>query len=668
MPGSRKNAKQSRRHGFFFYISALFLALLLVLGAALFVVAPQVLKAHRNDIMASLSNTLGRKVQIDGDMGLSLSWRDGISLSVKQVSIGNPSWASRPFLAKVDRLALGVGIAPLLDHVIEIRGFALDGADVLLETSRSGQTNWDFSSVKKEGSAAVPEKSEKKETPEAKGPEAKPFTVRLRADGVAIVNSEIGIRGADGSISRFQAQKLSIFPKGSDETEIHFVGTLADYVVKMDATTGALEKVMTSNWPVKANIDIGGLTLALQGTVRDGGKEIVLDSYQVAGGQTQVGGKMLIDLHNAKPSLSGTLAGDKFAPSDLKPQKQETAAAAPVTDVKNASSPADAARVFSSEVLPLDGLRSVDAVFSVTIGLVDLGTAQIQNLKSQVTLKNGALTISPFQMQIGGSLAEGHLALNAGRVPAALEVLFKANKVDLPTLAQLGGVESMMSGKGTFNIDLNATGNSPHAMASSLNGQVNLLVATGTLYGKTMEAIGGALTQLIGGSGNNPALNCMAARYVFQNGLMRSDGVVLDSDLVTIGGTGGIDFHDERIDMHFEPQGKGKGLGDLTPPVHVTGTLAAPRYGVDTGASVSKVAGLLSQGLSVFKQQNTQATTETNACAAYVDKKATSSDTSGSLTKGLSDVLNGSGGAGSKIEGVGNQLMKNLGNGLLKGF
>ncbi len=664
MPGSRKKMKPSHRHGFFFYIGMLLLALLLVGGSALFIVAPQVLKAHRDDIMASLSKTLGRKVQIDGDMGLALSWRDGISLSVKQVSIGNPSWASRPVLAKVDRLALGVGLAPLFDHVIEIRGFALDGADVLLETSRTGQTNWDFSSVKKETPAAQPEKTETAVKTQEAG---RPFTVRLRADGIAIVNSEIGIRSADGSVSRFQAEKLSIFPKGSDETDIHFVGTLADYVVKMDATTGALEKVMTSNWPVKAAIDVGGLTVVASGSVRDGGKEIVLDSYQLAGGQTRVGGKMLIDLRGVKPSVSGTLAGDKFAPSDLKPQKRETAAA-PVTDVKPATSPADATRVFSSEVLPLDGLRAVDAVFSVTIGLVDLGNAQIQDLKSQITLKNGALTVSPLQMKIGGSLAEGHLALNAGRVPAALEILFKANKVDLPTLAQLGGVESVMSGKGTINVDLNATGNSPHAMASSLSGQVNLLVATGTLYGKTMEAIGGALTQLIGGSGNNPALNCMAARYVFQNGLMRSDGVVLDSDLVTIGGTGGIDFRDERIDMRFEPQGKGKGLGDLTPPVHVTGTLAAPSYGIDTGASVSKVAGLLSQGLNVFKQQNAQTSTETNACAAYVDKKATPTSTTGTLTQGLGDVLSGSGSAGSKIEGVGNQLMKNLGNGLLKGF
>ena len=95
---------------------------------------------YRGLIEEQASRTLGRRVAIAGELGLALSLRP--TLVASGVTIANPSWASRPDLARVERVEATAALLPLLAWRVEIDRLRVDGADIRLERSADGQANW----------------------------------------------------------------------------------------------------------------------------------------------------------------------------------------------------------------------------------------------------------------------------------------------------------------------------------------------------------------------------------------------------------------------------------------------------------------------------------------------------------------------------------------------
>ena len=118
-------------------LAALAVLLVVALYAALAMVD---VAAHRSQIEALVSHSLDREVRISGAIELDRSLRP--RFVVEQVSVANPTWATRPLLASIARLEIQVALLALLQRRLEIVELRIVGADIQLERRRDGTPNW----------------------------------------------------------------------------------------------------------------------------------------------------------------------------------------------------------------------------------------------------------------------------------------------------------------------------------------------------------------------------------------------------------------------------------------------------------------------------------------------------------------------------------------------
>jgi len=116
-------------------------ALCVMLVALLFFVD---VNLYRDRIEQHVSTAFGRDVVLQGPLRLEPSLAP--RFVVNGLKITNPDWASRPFLATVDKFDIRVSLLPLLRGDLEVVSLEFHGVDLLLEKTDDGANNFTFAS------------------------------------------------------------------------------------------------------------------------------------------------------------------------------------------------------------------------------------------------------------------------------------------------------------------------------------------------------------------------------------------------------------------------------------------------------------------------------------------------------------------------------------------
>lgn len=96
----------------------------------------------RTTLSERIEAATGRRLTIAGDVGIEFfSWPPRITFG--DVRLGNAPWGSRADMARVRRLEAEVDLLPLLRGDMAVPRLRLVGVDILLETNRRGENNWD---------------------------------------------------------------------------------------------------------------------------------------------------------------------------------------------------------------------------------------------------------------------------------------------------------------------------------------------------------------------------------------------------------------------------------------------------------------------------------------------------------------------------------------------
>lgn len=115
----------------------------IVLMVAAAVIIPLVVDPndYKDDISAAVEKATGRKLVIDGDIGLSV-W-PSLSLELGKVTLSNPpGFGDKPF-AHIDSANISVALMPLLDKKVEADAISLHGMALDLQVKADGSNNWD---------------------------------------------------------------------------------------------------------------------------------------------------------------------------------------------------------------------------------------------------------------------------------------------------------------------------------------------------------------------------------------------------------------------------------------------------------------------------------------------------------------------------------------------
>jgi len=463
---------------------------------------------YRGQIADVLSKQTGRTVTLKGPIGFGLSLH-GVVITVQDAAISNPSWASRPNMAGIGHFELGVALLPLLDKQVSITEVKIENADILLETAANGKHNWDMAAQQQGTPAKAPEKPSGQ-------------SVAIQVNNVSIKDSQIGLRDKDGKTSLFKASDMT-FGQEHGGIALHFAGEYNDTPIKLDLKSGASDFTSTALEALDVDLTYAAYHIKAKGTASLGGKKANITDYQVAAGASTVHGQLAADWSGAKPEVKGTLQSDKLNPADFKPAAATAAEGGSSKGVAPAASNSEF--VFSDAPLPLDGLKSANAAFDVNISELVMGNGKLTNLSSKTTLNGGKL-VAPVKFTLGNSPMSGEATVNAAASPAQVTLIFSAPSAELADLLKFAGAPAFLTGKANADINITSAGNTLHQMAEHANGKIDIVGGSGSISKSEAGSLSAGLMEILGGSN---ALNCMVARFSVAGGVMKDNGILLDT-------------------------------------------------------------------------------------------------------------------------------------------
>lgn len=595
---------------------------------------------YRGQIVETLSHKTGRVVQLNSPLHLGLSW-DGVVLSIQDASISNPSWARRPNMADVGRFRLGVALLPLLQKKLVIKDLQLTNADIQLET-KADKKNWDLQLSEPSTTKADSAKTDSSSS-----------SATVRVDKLSIEGSQLSILDETGKPTLFKVKTMTLGMEGKG-LALHFMGDHNGAPIRLDLKTGAEDMEAKGPWPFDLDLRYGSYHVVASGKADLGAKKIDLESYKITAGDvttdlSDLHGQMNITWGDKRPTLQGSVMSNHlnlvdFMMSSEVPNRSEASAAA--------SSTTKSQHVFSDEPLPLDKLKLADVKLDIGLDDVVHGDVTFKQIMGQVVLNNAVLLLDPLKLTLGKSDMTGQFKLDGAQTPAQMGLSFSATAVDLGDLLHLSGLEAFLSGKANATINLASTGNSPHELASHLGGSINVVADDGHVSETEAGLLSPNLMKILAPRGAS-ALNCLATRFLVANGLVRSNGILVDTTMTTISGSGGFDLGHETINLVLHPRPKVAIVGDLIPPLSIGGTFLNPEYDMDPQAILHSVNGLL-HGDTDGDVPELETKPGQNACLYTLDNPGAERPPTSVMKSGL-------GGRIDKIKKMGGHLLNLLG-------
>jgi len=551
--------------------------LVLAVGLVLYVLFGD-LSVHKDRILAAASDTTGFYIGSEGPFELEVGRE--ISLSVDNVTIGNPAWPDEHALATLETFRVVVDTWSVLSGPLEIDSLGIGGAHVNLKSSLDGTANW------------IPETSSEEEPDEdTSGPP--PVLHQLVLDDIRIGFEE------DGDMLVF-----------SETSKLH------------------MNRLGPTHFDFDLDKKIGETSLATKGSLQfaDDFSDVTslrLDLDEAAFGQT--------GSSNISASFSGFIA------AELSGDVPSIEADIDVSELRVQSNdefeaPAEAEEdegelLFDTAPLAYSWLDSVELDADLTVASAAINRDTLSNVHIAATVVDGTLKIAPFDFTMHEGSFSSSLELGPADGAYALALAADAKALRITHLADENQARETVPPLDA-TLTLTGTGTSMNAIMASSNGSLTGRQGSGQLNFQAANALfSDVLTSIL------QTLNPMAEEKAYSDvecsvfdiditdGVANIEQLALQSDRVTIVGSGNIKFESEALDLAINTksrEGLGISVGGVANSfVKVGGTLKSPALGVDAVGSVATTgAAITTGGLSVLaKSLWDRVSSEVDLCA-----------------------------------------------------
>ncbi|MCA3278025.1 MAG: AsmA family protein, partial [Roseomonas sp.] len=216
-----------------------------------------------------------------------------------------------------------------------------------------------------------------------------------------------------------------------------------------------------------------------------------------------------------------------------------------------APAPAEDGRVIPEIAVPVAALNALDAELALALRGVSSSSLPQLAMQTNLRLRNGALTLAPFNLTLPAGRLSGQVTVNAAANPARFGLRLRSDGAGLDLAALSGALDGLgLRGRGDIAADLRGTGATTRAIAASLNGDMGLALVNARLeQGSAMEALGALLALLSPNSQRLGAveLRCVALAFGAAEGIAQSRTLFMDSAIGQIGGQAAINLRDESL-------------------------------------------------------------------------------------------------------------------------
>jgi AsmA protein len=287
----------------------------------------------------------------------------------------------------------------------------------------------------------------------------------------------------------------------------------------------------------------------------------------------------------ARFSVDGQVASQRLDLDMLLAHPSE-ATAAPA-DVKTTSGPSPgeepsdrAVKLIPDTKLPFDLLHAFDADLKMTFADVRFDGVDIRNIDGVAVVKDGQLRLDPFTIAAPDQRMSGKLLADAAQVPPTVQLSVNAPAIAMQPLLGVLGLPAFATGTAQVQADLTGTGDTPHAIAASLNGWAGVAIEGGQLDTKMMNAWLNRIQPLQFSGPDMTELRCFALRADLKSGVATIEPVALNTPALIVDGNGDVDLGRETLALQMRPRAKIGGTG-IAVPVRVSGPIREPSAKID---------------------------------------------------------------------------------------
>jgi uncharacterized protein involved in outer membrane biogenesis len=421
-------------------------------------------------------------------------------------------------------------------------------------------------------------------------------------------------------------------------------GRLGEYRAAIDGSLGELPKLIGTDLDVQASgpgtsligelagvPDFPDRPFAFQGGFSGTPEKFEARDFSLRFGPSDLAGSFTVDI-TGKPDIRARLTSNTVDLGRFHKSLQEEETESEVAADPDAA--AERKLVFSDEPLDLATLEKVDGDISLRISNLVLTAMKFHDLEVDLELNDGRLEIGRLAAtgQNQGRL-DGNLILEpvAGGHRLGAEVSMRQIRLDIPG----SKTDRMEQPPIDIDIDLDGFGATPHELASSANGAVQLVIGKGVMDSRALDLVTADILLTLLNAFNPFAkqdvateLQCGVALLSFDGGVARLEPMAFQSDKMTMLGKGRIDLGTEKLNFEWvtKPR-KGVGISAsmiTNPYIRLGGTLSNPSVQLkEAEAVVSTGAAVATMGLSlVAKGMFDRITAEKKVCKHALEEIA----------------------------------------------
>jgi uncharacterized protein involved in outer membrane biogenesis len=676
---------------------AVILTPVLLLFIALVVLSNIDFNKHRDTIAEHISEGSGRQLSLNGELELDLA--STTSIVITDISLANAEWASDPEMLTIQRLEIKFELYPLLFGNIYIPHFYLEGVKALVETNAGGSSNWELT--------AQAQDEVKVDEPVSPGEVKIPWIGNMKISDVVlnyhdrqtgkkisakldhasiitadrVAQTDIDIAGSINQhpveIKGQLALPLSLSGR-SAELPVDINASLLDFKVNMTGAMAGTINAPKVELEIQANAaNLNNLRQVFGSSLPEFGKinfktrlntdksKLKLSEMGLKLGDGSIDGLMQLDSSSSVPEITAELTFSKLNFDKLLTAKVDEKKSTEKKETK-----LDSDRVFSSDPLPVDQLSLANLNITLHFKDVVRNKKRLKEALIKAKLDEGKFTAEILKHSlVQGEFVAELMIDGSNKETAAISTRLNVPKIELSEIIIADTDAAAVKGPLAIDINLYSQGNSVAQIMGSLDGNIKLLMEQGSADAKALDMFVGGLTAMVGtiftANASKTTINCAISDFKVDDGMVKPQLAVLDTQYSTVFATGQVDLKNEQLDIEITPVAKGVTLSVAT-PVHLKGTFAKPQVNVDkTGAllKTGEVWATVAYPPALLLKFSDVGDGENNPCVTMVAKKAGvpfvedvgkavkgTVEGTGKVVKGVGDTLKGAG------SGIGNVL------------
>jgi uncharacterized protein involved in outer membrane biogenesis len=579
----------------------------------------------------------GRELVIGGDLQLKFGWPLP-RIRAGAVTFANPVWAREKQMVAADAVEVAIDLPQLFRRNIVLPEVRLVRPVVFLEQGSGGRKNWLLDLNQQDEQARIRIDRVLLDHGRLGYDDAAQRTSIRAKLSTGLATSDTQSAGEELSFTaqgQYKGMPLKAQGKGGpvlglrDESTPYRLKidlTVGQTGVKADGTITSLLKFSAMDMRLSLRGDslaqlfpLLGIALpqtrayATEGHIVHSGRSWRYEKFSGRIGDSDIAGSLQVDTGGKRPAMKAQLESKLLDLADLGPLigarpgsvDAATQAAAPPSNTASAATaqvlPARA-RVLPDLPFNTERWDSVDAEVTLKAKTIRRAKAlPLEDLMVHLSLRDSVLTLDPLDFGVAGGQLNAVISLDGRQDLIQARAQVRARKILLAKLLPTVALSKTSIGQINGEFDLAGTGNSVGRMLANSNGKVGLVVANGEISKMMMEEIGLHLWEMLvlKVSGDKLVkLRCAIADFDVKRGVMHADGLIFDTEVTTIVGSGSIDLGQERLDLTLNPNTKDTSPVALRSPIYVRGSFARPEVSVDKGRVALRAIGAIALGIA----------------------------------------------------------------------